>query len=79
MLYKLTWSGWEPALDKRLIEYLDWYTFVWEFEIIWAIEDFYQKEIIWSASYSDLIYFQEVAKQYMQLKNLSFDDEKNEQ
>lgn len=70
--YTLTWNGREPKLEKNLIEYLDWYSFVWCFEILWAISDFYLEKYWEKVFMSDLKYFTALAEKYMQLRNLSF-------
>ena len=61
-------------LTKKLIEHLDTYYFVLELEVIWAIEDFYREKYWEKVFYSDLVYFQELAKKYIELRNLSFNN-----
>ena len=63
-----------------LFNYLDIYTFVWDFEILGAIEDFFrecvEKNENRSPSYGELLYFQELAEEYIKNRNLTFEEDK---
>lgn len=58
---------------KDLFEYLDIYTFVWDFEIISAIEDFYREnKIITSPSWWECFFFSKLADDYIKDRKLTF-------
>ena len=68
-----------------LFDYLDIYTFVWDFEVIGAIENFFReinlreskaKNEDRSPSYWELLYFQELAEEYIKDRNLTFEEDK---
>lgn len=60
-----------------LFWYLDIYTFVWDFEVLGAIEDFFrecvEKNENYSPSYWELLYFQELADEYIKDRGLEFE------
>lgn len=68
----------KPTKDD-LFWYLDIFNFVWEFEILGAIEDFFrecvEKDENRTPSYGELVYFQDLAKEYMDKKQLVRDTE----
>lgn len=59
---------------KKLFDYLDWFWFVWLFEIENAISDyFYPIDWKWSPSYGELSEYSELAKDYSESRQLDFD------
>lgn len=61
---------------KDLFEYLDVYTFVDDSEVTMAVNDFFrdyiEKDDNFQASYGELIYFQELADDYIKDRKLTF-------
>ena len=61
---------------EKLFNYLDGYYFVEESEITLAINDFFrdyiEKDENYQASYWELIYFQELAEEYIKERNIEF-------
>lgn len=64
-----------PTKDD-LFWYLDTYAFVWDFEILGAIEDFFRvcvnQDENRQPSYWELLYFQELADEYIEDRGLEF-------
>ena len=61
----------EYVENHELFEYLDGFDFVWEFEVINAIEDFF-KNWEWT-NWGELSEYQELAKEWMESRNVKFD------
>ena len=61
----------EYVENHELFEYLDGFEFVWEFEVINAIEDFF-KNWEWT-SWGELSEYQELAREWMESRNVKFD------
>lgn len=63
-----------------LFWYLDTYVFVWDFEILGAIEDFFRvcvnQDENRQPSYWELLYFQELADEYIEDRKLEFEEDK---
>lgn len=61
---------------EKLFSYLDGYYFVEESEVTLAINDFFrdyiEKDENYQASYWELIYFQELAEEYIKERNIEF-------
>ena len=56
-----------------LFEYLDGFSFVSFDEIQMAVNDFFvEKMYVFNPSYSDLMYYQTLASEYMLAKNYNF-------
>ena len=67
---------WKKLTTKDLFEYLDVYTFVDGSEVTMAVNDFFrdyiEKDDNFQASYGELIYFQELADDYIKDRKLTF-------
>lgn len=67
---------WKKLTTKDLFEYLDVYTFVDGSEVTMAVNDFFrdyiEKDDNFQASYGELIYFQELAEDYIKDRKLTF-------
>lgn len=68
-----------PTKDDLFL-YLDTYAFVWDFEICGAIEDFFRvcvnQDENRQPSYWELLYFQELAEEYIKDRKLEFEEDK---
>lgn len=66
--------------DEQLYDYLDWYSFVSKSEILGAIEEYYYPDEEWqkeSASYWELAEYNNIADEYMNDRNIEFEEEEN--
>lgn len=65
----------EPT-KKDLFDYLDEFSFVDDWEIPMAVNDFFrdyvEKDENYQASYWELLYFQELAEEYQAKRNIYF-------
>lgn len=66
--------------DEMLYDYLDWYSFVNKTEIVGAIEQYFYPDEEWqkeSASYWELSKYEEMADEYMNDRNIEFEEEED--
>ena len=61
---------------RKLYKYLDGFYFVWEFEILWAIEQRYNEILCKGSKYywSDYAFRWEIAQRYIKSRKLKFDE-----
>ena len=60
---------------KKLYEYLDGFTFVWTFEVYWAVQDYFSENGERQLSYGEVALCERIADKYISQKWLEFEDE----
>lgn len=62
---------------KKLYDYLDSFSFVWVFEVNWAVQDYFSDNWEKQLSYWEVNLCQFIAEKYISERWLEFEDDEN--